>query len=187
MICGRKSRSPRILNVRPITKDDMLLLHKPASRVLLARLRDSHHMVARLAASGISNGEIAEATGYSYSRIAILLQDPSMRELIARYRGKITDAWLDGETTYLNTVRANRNKAERMISDKLDAADETDTPLPTRELLAISRDAADRTGFGKVQKNLNINVDFAAKLEAARQRSATVEGYTFETRVSKRI
>jgi hypothetical protein len=42
--------------------------------------------------------------------------------------------------------------------------------------MAISRDAADRTGHGKVQTNMNVNVDFASKLEAARRRSAGARG-----------
>jgi hypothetical protein len=44
--------------------------------------------------------------------------------------------------------------------------------------MAISRDAADRTGHGKVQTNMNVNVDFASKLEAARRRSASARGPT---------
>lgn len=169
----RDHRSPRILSVRPITKEDLAIFHKPAYKPTLQRLRDSHHMVARLAASGLKNYEIADATGYTIERISMLIHDPSMVELIARYRADIDRVWLSGEDGYLAMVRANRNKAERMLSDRLDDADSDESKsLPVRELLSISRDAADRTGFGKIQKNVNINVDFAARLEAARARSA---------------
>jgi hypothetical protein len=66
---------------------------------------------------------------------------------------------------------ANKLKAEVMLGDKLDAAIDGAEVMPTKDLLAISRDAADRTGHGKVQTNMNVNVDFASKLEAARRRS----------------
>jgi len=59
-----------------------------------------------------------------------------------------------------------------MISDKIDAAIEADEPLPMRDLIAITSDRADRFGYGKTQRNINLNVDFAAQLEAARKRSS---------------
>ena len=65
-------------------------------------------------------------------------------------------------------------KAERQISDRLDEADETGESLPIRDLVAVSRDAADRLGLGKKSTVTNLNVDFAAKLEAAIGRSAKI-------------
>ena len=42
------------------------------------KLRDSHHMIARLAATGLRHHEIAERTGYSRVRVNDLLASPAM-------------------------------------------------------------------------------------------------------------
>lgn len=170
----RNPATPYILEVRPITKDDLQGLREPSHRTPLQRLRDSHHNVARLIASGLSNIAIASRTGFSLQRIVQLKTDPAMIELIARYRDKVDEVWKESIDDYMSLATANMLKAERQISDKLDAADEAGELLPTRELIAISRDAADRFGYGKKTTNLNVNVDFAAKLEAARARSIKV-------------
>lgn len=182
MIRQRNPRSPRVLSVRPLVAADLETLHKPAARATLAKLRDSHHMVARLFASGLNNYEVAEASGYGYGRISLFRSDPAMVELVSRYRGQLDKAWLDGEEAYLAMVRKNRNMAERQLGEALEDAEESGDRLPVKELLAISRDAADRTGFGKVNKNLNVNVDFAAKLEDARRKSSAAS----ETRITRR-
>ncbi len=78
---------------------------------------------------------------------------------------------------FYEVATSNMLKAEVMLADKLEAAEEEGTHLPTRDLIAISRDAADRFGYGKRQTNLNVNADFASLLEKAIQRSGkTIEG-----------
>lgn len=170
----RKATIAYIESVRPITRDDLQSLREPASRQTLKHLRDSHHMIARLTAQGLSMSEVSNRVGMGYSRISLLLRDPSMVELINRYRDKVTEVWKDQVDDYMSLATANMLKAERQIADKLDEADAAGELLPVRELIAISRDAADRFGYGKKTTNLNVNVDFAAKLEAARKRSNRV-------------
>ena len=63
--------------------------------------------------------------------------------------------------------------AERQIADRLEDAEEEGVKLPLKDLLAISRDGADRFGYGKKSAVLNTNVDFAAILEQAIARSKT--------------
>lgn len=170
----RNPLHPYIEEVRPITKDDLQGLREPAARYRIQRLRDSHHNMARLFALGLSNSEVAARTGFSLQTTCLYHNDPAIKELIEHYRGQVTDAWRESVDNYMELATQNMIKAERQISDKLDAADEAGELLPTRELIAISRDAADRFGYGKKTTNLNVNVDFAAKLEAARKRSNKV-------------
>jgi hypothetical protein len=123
-------------------------------------------------AAGLSNVDVAAICGITANRVAVLKADPAFTELCAHYRGIVTADYVQSADSYLEVLLANKLKAEVMLGDKLDAAIDGDEVLPTRDLMAISRDAADRTGHGKVQTNMNVNVDFAAKLEAARKRSS---------------
>jgi hypothetical protein len=157
-----------------MTRDDLAALRAPAKKPTVKKLRDSHHQLARLAASGLTNLDIAARSGRSLASIVILKQDPAMIELIEHYRGLLTESWRESADAYYDLIYSNQLKAERQIADKLDEADERGELLPTRELIAIARDAADRTGYGKRSTNVNVNVDFAAKLEAAMARSQKV-------------
>lgn len=155
-----------------VREDLSILLEKRPNEFRISKLRASHHNVARLLATGqFTNRHIARITGYTPSRISLFLKDPSFKELVSRYREQVEEAFQKSEEEFTNLLYENMVRAERMISDRLDQADENEELLPIKELLAVSRDAGDRLGYGKKQTNLNVNVDFAAKLEAAIVRS----------------
>lgn len=143
------------------------------------KLRDSHHMIARLSAMGLREFKIAEQTGYSRVRVQQLLDSPAMKELVARYREKVDETFVENVDEYFVAATSNMLVAERMIADQLAEADESGELPSLRTLDAISQGRADRFGYGKKTQNLNINVDFASQLERAIQRSgkgATLEG-----------
>jgi hypothetical protein len=94
-----------------------------------------------------------------------------MVQLIAEKRAMIDAEFASAGDPVVDYLRTNALKAQAMLSDKLDEAAEKGEYLPTRDLLGIAELGLDRTGYGKQTKNLNVNVDFAAKLEAARLRS----------------
>lgn len=171
-----------ITDIRPLTRADLTHLTVKREPKTLATLRDNHHRIARAVAGGLSNADVATTCGVSITRVSTLRSDPSFIELVAHYRALITESWVATADPVTEFMRANSLKAQAMISDKLDEAAEKNEFLPTRDLLGIAEFGADRTGYGKVNKNLNINVDFAAKLEEARTRSArapaarTIEG-----------
>lgn len=171
---GAKAKPRRILEVKDLVKDDLLVLAKKRDTPLVARMRDSHHMVARLFALGLRPERIAETCGYSRSRILVFAQDPAFKELIAHYRELVTQEVKEVTQDFISIATSNMMKAERMLADKLDEADAADELLSVRELTAIVADRADRVGFGKKQTNVNVNVDFAAKLESAIARSGKV-------------
>ena len=146
------------------------------------KLRESHHMIARFAALGLDNTEVGTRTGYSRERVGVLLEAPAMKELVALYRGKIDETYVKQVDAFFELATGNMLAAERHIADTIAELDEKDELLPVRTALAISRDAADRFGFGKHTSQTNINVDFAAKLEAAIARSG--KGPTIEASVA---
>jgi porphobilinogen deaminase len=133
------------------------------------KIRDGHHRVARLAAAGLRTAEIAEKTGYTTTNIGLLLRNPAMQELIAKYRGKVDAAFERSQDEFFALATRNMMMAERQIAERLEDGEES--PLPIKALVSISRDAADRFGYGKRNMTLNVNADFAAELEKALARS----------------
>lgn len=187
---GKIAREPTVLNVRALTRDDLMVLREDrgvterAGGGVVQRLRDPHHRIARLIASGLRLDEVAQRSGYSLGRINTLKNDPAFQELVAKYRDKVTEAFVAEADTYYELATQNMVTAERMIAEKLEEHDENGTLPPVRELIAISRDAADRFGYGKRQTNLNVNADFASMLEAARKRSAGANAKVIEATVN---
>jgi hypothetical protein len=163
--------TPEISGIRVLARADLSVLLEKRPPTQLKSLSDKHHRIARAVAAGLSNVDAAAICGITATRVGMLKADPAFIELCAHYRGLVTADYLRQTDSYLEVMLANKLKAEVLLGDKLDAAIDGDETLPTRDLMAISRDAADRTGHGKVQTNMNVNVDFAAKLEAARRRS----------------
>ena len=169
---GAIATTYRLSSVRPLTRDDLVKLREPRVKVRSPiRLRDSHHRIARLIAAGLSRDQVQVKVGYSKDRLSHLVTSPAFEELVSKYRGMVDAAFVQGIDDYYDIATQNMLKAERQIADKLDEADEVGETLPLRELVAISRDAADRFGYGKKQTNTNINVDFAAAMEKAIARS----------------
>lgn len=168
---------PEIAAIRPISRDDLPRLAKPrdASAGTPARLRESHHTVARLFAADMTQKQVAELTGYSGTRINQLHNSPAMKELISNYRLSVDRNLTETIDAFATLAMKNMIAAERQIADTIAEADDADELLPLRELRAISSDRADRFGYGKKTTNVNVNVDFAARLEQAIQRSSAAK------------
>jgi hypothetical protein len=135
-------------------------------------MRDSHHRVARLMASGVyKDYEVARMCGYSLAMIGLLRHDPAFNETLAHYRALEFNEASDFIAREREVMEDHAVKANRRITDILD---DEDTPIPLEKLIALRADAHDRVGLTKKQTNLNLNVDFAAKLEAAIARTKKV-------------
>lgn len=163
----------REFSLREVSRDELVRLQteRRAPAPTIQFLRDSHHAVARLFASGLRLSEIAAKTGYSYTRVQILSKDPAFQQLVAEKRKIVDEAWVEQQDEYQEALFRNMMAAERHIADAIDEADQEGKLLPIKTAIAISRDAADRLGYGKKQTNLNVNVDFAKNLEAMLRRS----------------
>lgn len=172
----RNPKTPYIKSVRSMVKADIEYLRQPSARVRIAKLSDTHHIIARLIVSGLTLTEIAAETGYSITRISILKQAPAMQELIARYRADDHDQWKEKRDNYYAYVESAGKKSWRKIIEKLDADDENEvSEIPFRDLLKIADSSADRVGYHRKSTKENINIDFAARLEAAITKSNSVK------------
>ena len=174
MIAQRQHSSPRILEVTVLKPEDLQFLQQKRAVPMLKKIRDSHHAFARQVASGMKVGEAAVACGISISRGSILYADPSVRDLIEHYRSMITDEWRAQQSEHQRLIALRGIMAERQIIDQLEEADEAGEKIPLKTALALAADSADRIGYGKKSTTVNLNVDFAAKLEAARRRATPV-------------
>lgn len=73
-----------IVQLMPSDLDDLdKIAVQPGS---IKRIRDHHHLIAKLVAKGMRTGDIAREVGYSISRISILKNDPAFRQLVEMYR-----------------------------------------------------------------------------------------------------
>jgi len=118
-----------------------------------------------MVAAGFRTEEILRLTGYSYNRLLQLRNDPAFCELIATYKDKVDEAFVRGVDEFYETSTSNMLRAERMIEDHLDEADESGEKVSLKTLMALTSDRADRFGYSKKVVNRNENVDFAAMME----------------------
>lgn len=166
---GRLAKAPRILSVRPLTRDDLGVLREPrAPQGRVKQLRETHRRLAMLVAAGFTTAQIVEVTGYSTTRILQLKGDPSFNQLVAEFRPRAEEIQRQKIDEYYTLLFENGMKAERMIGEHLDRADDEDGDLiPISRLLSISRDTADRVGYGKHTSQTTKVVDFAKMIEQA--------------------
>lgn len=168
---GRPPVRPGILAVRELTAEDFCGLKQAKTSSSIQKFRDSHHLMARLFATGMRVKEVAEFTGYSISRVSLYHTAPAFQELIAEKRKVVEEVFKDRLSVLNDMILSNGMKAERKLSDKLDDDDESED-MSVRELVSIARDAADRVGLSKRTVQTNVNVDFAAMLDRAIARSS---------------
>lgn len=171
---GKLASNPKILAVRPLTREDLACLRetRPVQGVVKA-FRNHHHRIARLAAMGLRPGEIQAQAGISVTRWVQLKNDPAFQELVSQYRAKVNEGFADAATELYTAVAANTINAELLIAEQLEEALDGGEAIPLKTLALISRDGADRVGLPKMKiaQNTNVNLDFAAMLEAAAKRS----------------
>jgi len=178
---GRAAKPIVAAVVRELDRADMVLLSsergvKPSA---IKRLSERHHALARNLASGMPEGDAATFCGYTISRVSILKSDPAFRELLEFYRE-------DAQRPY-------RDLHVRLSGLAMDAAEELSNRLEEEpdkisngQLMELTKLGADRTGHGPSSTQLNLNVDLASRLEAARKRVAQrkftlIEGGSSET------
>lgn len=166
---GRARREITATVVRPLIEADLALLNteKGSSSNPIKRLSDRHHALARAIASGIKDGEAAIRCGYTASRVSILKSDPAFSELIEFYRADVDKEYLDQ-----HGMLASISKTAMLnLQDRLEDEPEK---LSVGQLIELTKLGADRTGAGPQSSsmNINVNVDMASRLEAARKRNA---------------
>ena len=178
MIGRPQGNAGQVLAVRELDPAELVQLapgmRTPGLTYFPKKLRESHRRIARLIAAGLRQNEVAARSGYSLSRITILNACPAFQDLVATYREAIDKEFVSSVETFVELATGNMITAERMIADRLEEAEEEGESIPMKYLISISRDAADRFGYGKRSTQVNLNADFATLLDKAIARTAKV-------------
>lgn len=137
--------------VRLVPEDLIGLGEQQPRPSVIKRLRDHHHLVARMVAEGRRTGEIARETGLCLSRVSILKSDPAFQQLVEMYRINLNQlqelAFYDCERKRA-LLKAN---AYDHLNERYEDEPENITPAEALAHLEFAE--------GKVSKNLNLNVE----------------------------
>src|SRR6516164_4102816 len=76
--------SAEVVKLMPGDLDELDRLQERPSAI--KRIRDHHHLIARLVAEGKRTTDIANEVGLSISRVSILKGDPTFKQLVEMYR-----------------------------------------------------------------------------------------------------
>jgi hypothetical protein len=160
--------------VRELEASDMVLLgtEKGSKPNALKRLTERHHALARSLAGGMPIGDAATLQGYTISRVSILQSDPAFKELLEFYR---EDAQRPYRDLHIRLAGLSMDAAEELsvrLEEDMQTEEIKDKKVSIGQLMEITKLGADRTGYGPQSSQLNVNVDLAGRLEAARKRVA---------------
>lgn len=169
---GRQAKDLQPRFLRELEPADLLV---PATEITKAppvkELRDRHHALARVLATGTKEGEASLVTGYSLSRISILKADPQFRELVEFYRESATEVVAD----FRQRMAMVGITATEVLSERLeDNPDEIGTGL----LTDIVKTMADRTGHAPAKgpsAQVSIHVELQDRMQRARERLAAFQ------------
>jgi hypothetical protein len=141
---------------------------------VVQKFRDKHHQMARLFASGLRPSDVAQEMGMSLSRVSVLHTDPAFQELIAAYREGVDEAFRAQMERYYERKIFLRNMAQEHAIERGLRLEEEGDLFTVREAAILMSEADDRTGYGKRTMAINVNVDFAGRLDGARKRASQV-------------
>lgn len=171
---GRAAKPVEAAIVRQLDQADVALLAtergtKPSA---VKRLTERHHALARNLASGLPISEAAAFQGYTLSRVSILQNDPAFKELLAFYREDAQRPYRDLHNRLSGIAMDAVEELSLRLEEDMQTEDVKDKKISVGQLVELTKMGADRTGFGPQTTALNVNVDMAGKLEAARKRVA---------------
>ena len=130
-------------------------LDRPYERPsVIKRLRDHHHLLARLVAEGRRTTDIAAEVGMSVSRVSILKGDPAFQQLVEMYRANVEQL---RDIVYADTRKKELllyNLALDLRTDKYEERPDDITDSENQKDIEWGTEAVN----GKVTRNLNINM-----------------------------
>ncbi len=130
----------------------------------LKRLSERHRNLARYIASGMEPSEVSAVSGYTNERINQLLKDQCFKNLVEFY-SKERDIVFQSVQEQLAGMAKD---AVEELQERLETDPES---LSASVLIEMSKMGLDRTGHGpQSNQNVNVNVNLADRLSAARQR-----------------
>lgn len=170
---GRQTVPLEIEFERELTRADLAMPAPPTAKTpSIKAIRDSHHGLARVLATGVGESEASAVTGYSLSRISILKADPQFRELLEFYREKTDEVTVD----FARRMAEVGADALSILRERLE--DDPDS-VSVGTLREIVRDLADRTGHAPQRgpsTAVQVNIGLAEQMEAARNRVKAIQG-----------
>lgn len=169
---GRAAKPVSVALGRELTPADLAMLNveRGTTAPPLKRLAARHHALAKLLASGVKPGTAAVMVGMSGSRVSILQADPGFQELLVFYRENV-DAQYEELHSKLAGMSAD---ALETLRERLETAPED---ISVGQLMELVKLGADRTGHGPQSSStqVNVNINVADRLKAARERVKTIE------------
>lgn len=168
---GRASHQLSAVQVRELDEGDIALLQEGRGSVAppLKRLSERHHALARCLVGGMSEGDAAITCGYVLSRVSILKADPAFKELLSFYAKDANSKYLDMHGVLAGLSLDAAMELRGRLEDDMGADEKK---ISVGQLVELTKLGADRTGFGPQSSQLNVNVDLAGRLQAARERVA---------------
>lgn len=166
---GRQAETISLEFERELTPADLAMpAVRPQKAPSVVKLRDGHHGLARVLATGVKEAEASLITGYSSSRISILKADPQFQELLEFYRSQATDVVAD-----LRSRMASMGlDALAELRDRLEERPEDFSPALLKDIV---KEMADRTGHAPQRGPTSVtqvNVNLGDRMARARERVA---------------
>lgn len=164
---GRAPKKLEVDVVRALREADLELLEEEkGARApgLVKRLSNRHHLLARLLAEGMSPGDAGLTAGYVPSRVSILQADPSFAELVRFYKGQRDEAFASMHEKILGLSEDALEELRERLEDEPES-------FTNGMLIDLMAKAADRAGHGPSATQVNVNVNLADRLAAARERA----------------
>lgn len=157
--------------LRELDEKDIMLVQSGAcppknTSSITVKMRDRHHWIARLVAQGNDKVEISALTGMSLSRLDILADDPAFLELVSHYRA-------ESKEYYIDTLKRISHLAGHAVEELQERLENSPEEFSIKDLMKLSTDLLDRTGFGPQQKLQVATVDIVAYLKELKARNAT--------------
>lgn len=166
---GRPRTEAPAVFVGDLEEGDLKVLEalgRPVAPPTLKTIRAKHHTIARCLAQGMKVSEVAIVAQCTSARVSQLQKDPTFKELVDFYIGKVDEVYFDRHRA-LSDLSVD---AIEELSSRLEVAPEE---FSISDLQRVVTMAADRTGLGPASTtHLNVNVGLAERLARARVRKA---------------
>lgn len=154
--------------MRDLTQADIAILsstNRETKGSPLKRISERHHALARLLAAGTSQADACIVTGYDPSRVSILCDDPSFKELLDFYRRQV-------DAEYLGMHAQLAGLGADALAELRRRLEENPEDIGFASLLEVVTKVADRTGHGAQTKTeVNVTVGLADRMKAAREKA----------------
>ena len=132
----------------------------------LKTIRITHHRLAMLVASGMSDTIAGRLCNFSPQRVYFLRQTPAFAELVAHYKAEVDVKFAE----FAETAQALSMDMLGRLQELLDEHPEMFTPQVALKAIEV---LADRSGNAPVNRSVNLNVtaNMGERLARARERA----------------